>query len=160
MGFTVQGNEGGISPPESRKDSATLTETLDQLLASKTFSRSGQLKRLFVYLRDSTLSSDPSVWSETSIGVHAFGRRDFDPKLDTIVRVEMRRLRQKLDEYYASEGAESTVRLRFEKNTYRPYVEPYVAPEAPTVVEIGPPPVPAGRFWIGVACGAGSLALV
>lgn len=138
---------------------STLTEELDQLLASKTFSRSEQLKRLLVYLRDATVSTDPAVWSETSIGANAFGRRDFNPKLDTIVRVEMRRLRQKLDEYYAGEGAESAVRLRFERNTYRPYVEPYVPPP----VQLAPPPAaapPASRFWAGVAYGVGSLALV
>lgn len=157
MGSTVEGNQGSISTPESRKDlHATLTETLDQLLASKTFSRSGQLKRLLVYLREATVSTDPSVWSETSIGANAFGRKDFNPKLDTIVRVEMRRLRQKLDEYYALEGAEFPLRLHFERNTYRPYVEAHIPP----AVELPPPPPPAGRFWTGVACGAGSLALI
>src|SRR5713101_2344756 len=99
----VKGNHGDISPPPEpgnnlHSGSATLTETFDQLLASKTFSRSGQLKRLLVYLREATASTDPSVWSETSIGINAFGRKDFSPKVDTIVRVEMRRLRQKLDE--------------------------------------------------------------
>ncbi len=153
-------NQNDISPPELHGvSSGTLTEALDQLLASKTFSRSGQLKRLLVYLHDATASTDPSVWSETSIGADAFGRKDFNPKLDTIVRVEMRRLRQKLDEYYTGEGAESAVRLRFERNTYRPYVEPHI----PAAVELAPPaplPPPASRFWTGVACGAGSLAVV
>jgi hypothetical protein len=160
MGSTLESSQGGTSPAEPGKGlpsgAATLTETLDQLLASKTFSRSGQLKRLLVYLREATVSTDPSVWSETSIGVNAFGRKDFNPKLDTIVRVEMRRLRQKLDEYYALEGAEFPLRLRFERNTYRPYVEPHIPP----AVELAPPPPPAGRFWTGVACGAGSLALI
>src|SRR5260370_5935731 len=141
-----------------RLSDSDLTEALDQLLASKTFSRSGQLKRLLIYLRDATVSTDPLVWSETSIGANAFGRRDFNPKLDTIVRVEMRRLRQKLDEYYAGEGAESAVRLRFERNTYRPFVEPHIRP----AVELEPPPapLPASRFWSGVAWGPRSLALL
>jgi hypothetical protein len=160
MDSTVERTHGSISPPEPGKDlhsdSATLRETLDQLLASKTFSRSGQLKRLLVYLREATVSTDPAVWSETSIGTNAFGRKDFNPKLDTIVRVEMRRLRHKLDEYYASEGAESSLRLRFERNTYRPYVEPHIPP----AIEPARPSRPADRFWIGVACGAGALALV
>src|SRR5258708_28176601 len=125
-----------------RLSDSDLTEALDQLLASKTFSRSGQLKRLLIYLRDATVSTDPLVWSETSIGANAFGRRDFNPKLDTIVRVEMRRLRQKLAEYYALEGAESPLRLRFERNTYRLYLYPPIPP----AVELAPPP-PAGRFW-------------
>jgi hypothetical protein len=153
----VASNEREISHPDLQTATSNLTAALEQLLASKTFSRSGQLKRLLIYLRDATMSTDPSVWSETSIGANAFGRRDFNPKLDTIVRVEMRRLRQKLDEYYSGEGAESTVRLRLERNTYRPYVEPYVPPE-----ELEPPPAPvvASGFWSGVAWGAGSLALL
>ena len=171
-------NESQISPTESEKDalvrsgpenpSALLTESLDQLLASKTFSRSGQLKRLLVYLRDATVSTDPSVWSETSIGAIAFGRRDFNPKLDTIVRVEMRRLRQKLDEYYAGEGAASALRLRFERNTYRPYVEPHIPPVAeppaepalPMVPPALPPRAPDKSFRSGVAWGVGGMAVV
>ncbi|MCU1236290.1 MAG: hypothetical protein JWP63_4257 [Candidatus Solibacter sp.] len=152
----LSGASGGPS------SSSILTDTLDQLLLSKTFSRSGQLRRLILYLRDAAISADPSVWSETAIGANAFGRKDFNPKLDTIVRVEMRRLRQKLDEYYAGEGQSQPYRLRFERNTYRPYVEPYVPPPpnlAPAV-EPGPPPVPRDRFWSGVLSGAGALALV
>ncbi len=55
MGLAVAGNSGGSSPPEPAKDlhfgSEALLETLDQLVASKTFSRSGLLKRLLLYLR-------------------------------------------------------------------------------------------------------------
>ena len=158
---TAVGKQGDSSPPAPEKDlhavSTTLTETLDQLLASRTFSRSGQLKRLLVYLREGTESADPSVWSETSIGANAFGRKDFNSKLDTIVRVEMRRLRQKLDEYYAVEGVEHPLRLRFERNTYKPCLAPNVSP----AVELAPPPLAApDRFWTGVACGVGSLLLI
>jgi hypothetical protein len=166
MSLTVERNQGGISPPEPGTDlgvaSTSLTGELDRLLASKTFSRSGQLKRLLAYLREATFSTDPTVWSETSIGANVFGRKDFNPKLDTIVRVEMRRLRQKLDEYYVGEGAESSVRVRFERNTYRPYAEPHIRPtvELPPLPEQHPPPPPVGRFWTGVVCGAASLALV
>jgi hypothetical protein len=151
----MQDNQRVITPP-------ALIETLDQLVASKTFSRSTQLKRLLVYLREATSSTDPSVWSETSIGTNGFGRKDFNPKLDTIVRVEMRRLRQKVDEYYASEGAESSLRLRFEKNTYRPYVEPNIPPveaNIPPEVELAPPLPPRDRFRTGLAWGIGLTAL-
>jgi hypothetical protein len=168
----VGDNESEISRTELEgvnSNTLELTEALDQLLASKAFSRSGQLRRVLLYLRDCAGSAEPSVWSEISIGVNAFGRRDFNPKLDTIVRVEMRRLRQKLDEYYATEGTESPVRLRFERNTYRPYVAPHVHPPvelAPVPTELAPVPpplapvVPATQFWSGVAWGAGSLALL
>ncbi len=161
----MDGNPRAIAPPEPGKDftsePAILIDTLDRLLASKTFSRSGQLKRILAYLRQATGSADPSVWSETAIGADAFGRKDFNPKLDTIVRVEMRRLRQKLDEYYSAEGAELPIRLRFERNTYRPYVEPHIPPVVE--VELPPPPPlapPSNQFWTGVLWGAGVVAAV
>jgi hypothetical protein len=148
----------------------TLTDAFDLLLASKTFSRSEQLRRLLLYFRDVPGGAEPSAWSETAIGAHVFGRPDFNPKLDTIVRVEMRRLRQKLDEFYAAEGAALPFRLRFERNSYKPYLET----NAPAPTELSPaelppqetrPPeiAPAGasnRFWIGCACGVGGAAVL
>jgi len=105
---------------ESQLTPGVPPETFDLPIASKTFSRSEQLRRLLLYLRGVSGSDDPCVWSEMAIGASVFGRPDFNPKLDTIVRVEMRRLRQKLDEFYASEGAGLPFRLRFERNSYRP----------------------------------------
>jgi hypothetical protein len=159
--------------------SETLNESFDLLIASKTFSRSEQLKRLLVYLRDVSETADPSAWSETSIGSHVFGRPDFNPKLDTIVRVEMRRLRQKLDEFYSAEGAALPVRLRFERNSYKPFLEanapaaieitPEISQPAPASTEHSPaelrapdnaPAKTADRFWIGCAVGAGCAALL
>jgi hypothetical protein len=161
----VDSNQASTPPlgpgTEAHIGSIALTEALEKLLASRTFSRSGQLKRLLAYMQEATASTDPSVWSETAMGANAFGRRDFNPKLDTIVRVEMRRLRQKLDEYYAQEGANSAFRLRFERNSYRPVVEPNVLPvvEVPPAVGLVEPPTPVSRFWTGAACGAGAVAV-
>jgi hypothetical protein len=174
--ISLESDKLDSSPTRPESTSAAITETFDHLIASKTFSRSGQLKRLLVYLRNATDSTDPSVWSETYIGAKVFGRKDFNPKLDTIVRVEIRRLRQKLEEFYAGEGAALPLRLRFEKKAYRPYVEPNIQPEIERhrMVDsqiVDPEPVephildlaPAGltsRFWMGVASGAGSLLLL
>jgi hypothetical protein len=170
-------------------NSGRSTEAFDLLIASKTFSRSEQLKRLLVYLRDVSDMSDSGAWSEMSIGANVFGRPDFNPKLDTIVRVEMRRLRQKLDEFYASEGAALPFRLRLEKSSYKPCLDlnvhanslaNAVSPVELTPASIRPAelsrselspnelcpnePVPAriarDRFWIGWVYGAGMSALV
>lgn len=47
---------------------------------------------------------------ETTIGVAVFGRSpDYDPKADTIVRSQAWRLRSKLRQYYASEGAHESI---------------------------------------------------
>ena len=44
----------------------------------------------------------------------------FDPRTDTIVRVEARRLRSKLKEYYEGEGRGDSVRIDFPKGSYVP----------------------------------------
>jgi len=49
--------------------------------------------------------------AEKEIGETVLGRRDFDPQTDSLVRKEMRRLREKVQQYYAREGARDRVRL-------------------------------------------------
>jgi hypothetical protein len=49
------------------------------------------------------------------------------------------------------------VRLRFERNTYKPYLASNVSP---AVELVPPPPAVPDRFWTGVACGVGSLLLL
>jgi hypothetical protein len=51
------------------------------------------------------LQDNPAPLNEYSLGVDVFERGEaFDPTTDTIVRVQARRLRSKLQKYYASEG--------------------------------------------------------
>ena len=45
---------------------------------------------------------------------------DFDPKESTIVRTEARRLRQRLEEYYAGEGHQDPTRIELPKGAYVP----------------------------------------
>jgi len=56
-----------------------------------------------------------------TIGVDVFGKPEgFDPQTDTIVRVQARVLRQKLEQYYAQEGAHDPVRISIAKGSYEP----------------------------------------
>ncbi len=155
-----ESGSASLSTLEAQSTSAALTEAFDQLIASRTFSRSGQLKRLLAYLRDASEAVDPSARSEMVIGTNVFARKDFNPKLDTIVRVEMRRLRQKLDEFYADEGAALPLRLRLEKNAYKPYVEANTHSVVKSPVVEPASANSAGRFWTGAACGAVSVVLL
>ena len=53
------------------------------------------------------------------MGLEVFNRGpSFDPHTDTIVRVHARRLRTRLDEYYASEGRDDTIVLTVPKGHY------------------------------------------
>ncbi len=58
---------------------------------------------------------------EYLVGVEAFGRPDsYDPRTDPVVRVEARRLRSKLEEYYAAEGSQDEIRIDIPKGSYAP----------------------------------------
>jgi TolB-like protein/tetratricopeptide (TPR) repeat protein len=56
---------------------------------------------------------------EYSIGVDVFGRGEsFDPRADTIVRAQARKLRSKLAKYYETEGKHNPLRIEFLKGSY------------------------------------------
>ncbi len=61
---------------------------------------------------------------EYTLGVEALGRgAAFDPRTDSIVRVEASRLRSRLDAYNASEGRMDPVRIVLPKGAYVPKFE-------------------------------------
>ena len=58
---------------------------------------------------------------ERPVGIEVFDRSvDWVPKIDNIVRSEARRLRSKLEQYYASSGFEDAVRISMPKGAYAP----------------------------------------
>ncbi len=84
---------------------AAIREHLRSVLNSRPFARSKRLQRFLTYVVDAKLAQQEERIQEYAIGVDVFDRGDaFDPKADSIVRSEARRLRQRLEEYYAGEG--------------------------------------------------------
>ena len=70
------------------------------------------------------------------LGVEVFDRDDrYDPRLDSIVRVEARRLRAKLAEYYDSAGAADTLVFHLPKGSYVPQFVERAAPRAAVAPE-------------------------
>src|SRR5207244_5081087 len=56
---------------------------------------------------------------EYEIATEVFVRQhDFDPHVDSMVRVQAGRLRTKLAEYYASEGSDDQIMVELPKGTY------------------------------------------
>ena len=67
------------------------------------------------------LAGDEEHLKEYTIGLEVFDRGDsFDPRTETIVLVEARRLRNQLSKYYGSEGRADVVRIEVPKGGYRP----------------------------------------
>ena len=92
---------------------------LDRLLASSGFANAGRMSRFLKFVVERTLAGEGERLKEYVIGVEVFDRdTNYDPRVDSIVRVEAARLRTKLAEYYAGEGRGDAVVLTLPKGGY------------------------------------------
>jgi hypothetical protein len=94
-------------------------EQVDRLLQSASFRDTPSSRRLLEYIAARSLEGNQNNLKEFTIGVEVLGRRaDFDPKTDTIVRVQVRRLRQKINQYYVTEGVNDPIIIAIPKGSY------------------------------------------
>ena len=92
---------------------------VDRLIESHTLHGSESLCKLLRYLAVHALEHPGVPLKEYQIATEVFARRsDFDPQLDSTIRVQAGRLRSKLNDYYASEGADDSVIVELPKGTY------------------------------------------
>jgi tetratricopeptide (TPR) repeat protein len=103
---------------------AEIRSQLDLILRSRAFIQSHRIRRFLQFVVEESLLGQPHRLKEYLIGLEVFDRREaFDPRVDSIVRVEARRLRYKLEEYYRSEGREDGIRIVLRKGSYVPIFE-------------------------------------
>ena len=96
---------------------------LERIVASDGFRNSERLCRFLRFTVEAHLSGHGDRIKEYLIGREVFDRNnDYDPRTDPIVRVEARRLRKKLEEYYAGVGREERARIAFPKGSYEPEI--------------------------------------
>src|SRR5258706_13710858 len=92
---------------------------IEKLLASHSLHGSESLCKLLSYLANHSLEHPGASPKEYQIATEVFGRQqDFDPHVDSMVRVQAGRLRTKLAEYYASEGGDDQIMVELPKGTY------------------------------------------
>lgn len=92
----------------------------DKVLASPYFCNSPRQQRFLDYLISHSLNDETGQLKGYTIGIEVFDKEiDFDPSVDSIVRVEATRIRNKLREYYDNEGASDEVRIHFRKGSYK-----------------------------------------
>ena len=106
-----------IPDPEERQ--AIVFKALRELVQSDVFRRSARIIRFLEYVVLESLSATPRL-TEKTIGIVVFDRaEDWDPKLDPIVRIEARRLREKLGQYYLAAPTEQAVVMELPKGGYK-----------------------------------------
>jgi hypothetical protein len=112
---------------------------------------------------DEALAGRGSSLKESLVGMEVFERApDYDPKIDPIVRVQARRLRAKLEQFYAAAPFDSPFRIELPKGSYvpqfnaAPAVQEPAAEPAPSAVT----PSPRRRWYTlgAVFAGIGLLA--
>jgi len=97
-------------------DHRKISQTLEKLLNSKTFSKPGVYRDLLNYLVNCSLKGEAP--KEQQIAFDVFGKKsDLEKELN--VRVYILNLRNKLQEYYRNEGKDDTIILRIPKGKYQ-----------------------------------------
>ena len=99
-------------------------EALEKVLASTAFGGAARSSRLLRFLVERTIAGQADQLKEYTIGTEALGRNEsFDPRIDPIARVEVSRLRTRLEQYYATEGRTDPIAIVLPKGTYVPVFE-------------------------------------
>lgn len=102
-------------------ETAQIQQQLARILASESFTKSPQLSRFLRFCIERVVLGRQDELKEQVLGVEVFRRSaSFDPRVDPIVRVEARRLRSKLEEYYAGDGRFDPLVIYFQRGDYVP----------------------------------------
>jgi hypothetical protein len=98
-----------------------IEEQLTRILASHEFAGAGRLSAFLEFVVHKSLEGKDREIKEYAVGTEVFDRPDsFDPRLDTIVRVQASKLRSRLTEYYAHAGADDPIVIVLPRGSYVP----------------------------------------
>lgn len=113
--------QSGKQAQASAIPTATVIAALDRLLAGPQFVSSRRLQRFLRFVVNKALTGARDEICEYALGVEVFDRgQAFDPKSDSIVRVEAARLRRKLAEYYSGPGVVERLQIGLPVGAYVP----------------------------------------
>ena len=102
---------------------AEVRSALERVAASVVFQHSPQLQRFLRFVVEKHLAGNGDKLKEYVIGTEVFGRpSDYEPQLDSLVRVEAHRLRAALEQYYRGEGISDPILIELNKGSYAPSI--------------------------------------
>src|SRR5919201_594665 len=101
-----------------------ICEQLHRALRSRAFRAAAGLRNLLAFVVEETMAGRGDEPKEYVLGARVLRKgASFDPKLDPIVRVQMRRLRDRLRQYYATEGRHDPIVIDLQKGRYVPMID-------------------------------------
>jgi TolB-like protein len=102
-------------------EAAVIRDHLEKLRSSAAFSRSSSLFAFLLYVVEETIAGRGRTLKELVVGDALYSNSTpYDPRTASTVRVEARRLRRKLADYYDREGRADPVRIELPTGSYRP----------------------------------------
>jgi hypothetical protein len=111
----------GTRPVGRTVPEAEVRRQLQRIIASDIFRRSARMEQFLSLAVERALIGQPEKLKEYALGRDVFNRdEDYDPRTDSIVRVEAQRLRRKVREYYESCGRDDLVIVEFHSGSYVP----------------------------------------
>jgi hypothetical protein len=148
-----------VETPETM-DLESQRAELQTLLGSKEFTRAPMLALLLTYLCERLFAGEANKIKEYSVGVEVFKRgASFDQDSDSIVRVEANRLRKRLAEYYAGEGATHRLQITIPVGQYVPRFEPGPGLKSESAAALAAPAEPIPSTTATEAATTGNSAL-
>jgi hypothetical protein len=116
---------------------------VQRILQSKAFRTSEIHRTLLSYLADKSVSGTADGLKEYTVGLDVFAKPDsYDPRQESTVRMHVARLRQKLGEYYRTEGLEDPIVVDLPKGGFKLTFEPREVRPDP----IAEQPIATGRW--------------
>ncbi|WP_321475700.1 TPR end-of-group domain-containing protein [uncultured Paludibaculum sp.] len=107
------------APAEDQKE--PIREQLQRIVSSVSFSGSDRHRRFLTFVVEQALKGDTEKLNEFVLGFEVFNKSDtFDPRIDSIVRVEARRLRERLKKYYEEEGPADPIIITLRPRSFVP----------------------------------------
>src|ERR1700733_14223500 len=115
----------------------TLQSQVERILHSDELRTSEVLRRLLKFLAEKSVSGEADQLKEYAVAIDGLGKHhSYDPRHNSAVRIQVGRLRQKLAEYYRTEGKADEIVIDLPKGRFKLTCEARCAP-------IEPPPAPS-----------------
>jgi len=133
---------------------AEVSSQLSAILVSAPFARSKRSSSLLQFLVSQSQKNGSERVKEYAIAVEVFGREEsFDPRIDSLVRVEVNRLRSRLKSYYDGPGTADRLRIDIPVGSYLPTYEFHSQPQvtAPPKTGVADLLRAASPLWIVLA---------
>lgn len=122
------------------QDPTAVNDQLERIVVSADFKATNRNRRFLEFVVRETLAGRSELIKAYTIATCVFGRSaDFDPQVDTIVRIEAGRLRRALERYYLTAGRDDPVVISIPKGSYVPTFASGESPEenvfSPVIVQ-------------------------